>query len=190
MGKKKLDQIERIDNAERRKVTYCKRKKGLLKKSIELSVLCDLKMFIFIYDEGQKRVVHFASDADDDFQAIFDEKLHREFYTNRDYIRVGGRAEDFPGQVDDEEAAVRNSCNLQVEQRQVNTGGSVLNNDHDKNNNHNSQMYKFFSVKREQGLVTSQIGSLNDQMKPQMILRDFDRELERSVSQASEDLEL
>ena len=31
-----------------RKVTLCKRKKGLLKKTIELSVLCDLKIFLYI----------------------------------------------------------------------------------------------------------------------------------------------
>ena len=44
MGKKKLEKIARIENASQRKVTLCKRKKGLLKKGIELSVLCDLKI--------------------------------------------------------------------------------------------------------------------------------------------------
>lgn len=61
MGKKKLERIERIDNDVQRKVTYCKRKKGLLKKTIELSVLCQLKMYMFIFDEKQKRVIHYAS---------------------------------------------------------------------------------------------------------------------------------
>ena len=40
-----------IENVNHRKVTYCKRKKGLLKKSVELSVLCDVSTFVFIYDK-------------------------------------------------------------------------------------------------------------------------------------------
>ena len=51
MGKKKIDKIERINDDIVRRVTYCKRKKGLLKKSIELSILCDVTMFMVIYDK-------------------------------------------------------------------------------------------------------------------------------------------
>ena len=48
MGKKRLDKIARLENNNTRKVTLCKRKKGLIKKMIELSVLCDLKIFMLI----------------------------------------------------------------------------------------------------------------------------------------------
>ena len=48
MGKKRIEKIARIENDNTRKVTLCKRKKGLLKKMIELSILCDLKIFMLI----------------------------------------------------------------------------------------------------------------------------------------------
>ena len=41
MGKRKYEKIDRIENINNRNVTYHKRTKGLIKKSIELSVLCD-----------------------------------------------------------------------------------------------------------------------------------------------------
>ena len=90
MGKRKYAKIERIENNNSRNVTYLKRTKGLIKKSIELSLLCDQKMFLFIYDENRKRVMHYASDETFDFYKIFNDKLEREFLTNDDYIRVGG----------------------------------------------------------------------------------------------------
>ena len=90
MGKRKYAKMERIENKNSRNVTYLKRTKGLIKKSIELSLLCDQKMFLFIYDENKKRVMHYASDESFDFLKIFNQKLEREFLTNDDYIRVGG----------------------------------------------------------------------------------------------------
>ena len=62
MGKRKIEKIQLIENLNHRKVTYCKRKKGLLKKAVELSVLCDVSTFVFVFDKTQKRCVHFASD--------------------------------------------------------------------------------------------------------------------------------
>lgn len=63
----------------------------MLKKAIELSTLCDLKMFVYIYDPKQQRVIHYASDVDFDLVDIFNLKTQREYYTNDDYHRVGGR---------------------------------------------------------------------------------------------------
>jgi len=91
MGKRRVDQIKLINNLSHRKVTYCKRKKGLLKKSIELSILCDLKVFMYIYDKSQKRVIHFASDPSQNILEIFNTENQREYYSNNDYARVGGK---------------------------------------------------------------------------------------------------
>jgi hypothetical protein len=41
MGKKKIEKLKLIDDKLKRNVAFCKRKRGLLKKAIELSNLCD-----------------------------------------------------------------------------------------------------------------------------------------------------
>ena len=102
MGKRRIDQIQLIPNLSHRKVTYCKRKKGLLKKSIELSVLCDLKVFCYIYDPSQQRVIHFASDPSLNLLDIFNRENQREYYTNSDYGRVGGKVGDAESCLDGE----------------------------------------------------------------------------------------
>jgi len=50
MGKKKLVSISKISDKNSRNVTYCKRKRGLIKKAIELSKLCEQKIYLAIFD--------------------------------------------------------------------------------------------------------------------------------------------
>ena len=90
MGKKRIEKFEEITNPKQRKVCLCKRKKGLLKKTIELSVLCDLEIFTLIYDKTHGRVTHFASNEDFDMLELFNKKCQREFFSNLDYNRLGG----------------------------------------------------------------------------------------------------
>ena len=54
MGKRKYETIDLIKDLSSRTVSFNKRAKGLIKKSIELSVLCDQEVFLFVYDKGKK----------------------------------------------------------------------------------------------------------------------------------------
>ena len=94
MGKKRIEKIARLQNDGQRKVTLCKRKKGLMKKMIELSVLCDLKIFMLIQDESNQRTTHFSSHKDFDFVQCFNDLNQREFFSNSDYERVGGARDE------------------------------------------------------------------------------------------------
>ena len=48
MGRNKIA-IQKIKDERTRNITYYKRKKGLLKKAMELSLLCDVELIVGIY---------------------------------------------------------------------------------------------------------------------------------------------
>ena len=50
MGRKKI-KIERISASKNRQVTFNKRKVGLMKKAMELSILCDCRIALIILSE-------------------------------------------------------------------------------------------------------------------------------------------
>ena len=52
------------------KVTYFKRKRGLLKKCIELSMMCDQDMFLVMRDKKYNRLVEFNSTQDFNLKAV------------------------------------------------------------------------------------------------------------------------
>jgi hypothetical protein len=62
----------------------------LVKKCIELSVLCDQEIFLFVADEEKQKVLHYGSSSELDFLQLFNSKYDREFVTNKDYQKVGG----------------------------------------------------------------------------------------------------
>lgn len=63
MGKKKI-QIEEIQNNKTKRLTLNKRKKGLIKKAMELAILCDADVFIEIKnkDSPSKSTMFSSSD--------------------------------------------------------------------------------------------------------------------------------
>jgi hypothetical protein len=85
MSKKKYEKIELISNSNNRNITYYKRIKGLIKKSIELSVLCNQEVYVYVVDPQKKRMLHYSSDPDSNLIDRFNKKLEREFISNHDY---------------------------------------------------------------------------------------------------------
>ena len=62
MGKKKIDNIKYMEDKNQRNITFSKRKRGLLKKVIELSCLCGQEILMFIYDKTKSKILEFRSE--------------------------------------------------------------------------------------------------------------------------------
>ena len=61
MGRKKI-RIERIADERNRQVTFTKRKNGLMKKAMELSVLCDCQIALVIFNSNNKLFQYSSGD--------------------------------------------------------------------------------------------------------------------------------
>lgn len=62
-GRKKI-RIERIQDERNRQVTFTKRKNGLMKKAMELSVLCDCDIALVIFNSNSKLFQYSSSDME------------------------------------------------------------------------------------------------------------------------------
>ena len=70
MGKKKIDEVKLIENINARKITYMKRKKGLVKKAMEISILCGQDIFMVMYDKLNNKIVIYRSSEELDTSQI------------------------------------------------------------------------------------------------------------------------
>lgn len=52
------------------RVTYYKRKRGCLKKCIEMSTICDQDVFVVMLDRNTKRVIELNSTPEFDLKAV------------------------------------------------------------------------------------------------------------------------
>ncbi|KAL6000024.1 hypothetical protein ACLOJK_034701, partial [Asimina triloba] len=72
MGRVKL-KIKRLETASARQVTYSKRKAGITKKAMELSILCDVDVALVMFSPTGKPTV--CVGANNDLAGILDRKL-------------------------------------------------------------------------------------------------------------------
>ena len=61
----------------------------IMKKSIELSVLCNQTVFVLIHDKANEQVIHYASDPSVDVLEVFSQQHYRKFVSNNDYKIMG-----------------------------------------------------------------------------------------------------
>ena len=61
MGKRAIDKTRKIENKNQRNVAFCKRKRGLLKKAIELSRLCDQNILMVVFDPDKQKAIIYQS---------------------------------------------------------------------------------------------------------------------------------
>lgn len=62
MGKKiNRNRIGKIQNERSRQLAYYKRKKGLYKKAMELSMMCDIEIFLAIVDKKNNLSVYIST---------------------------------------------------------------------------------------------------------------------------------
>ena len=92
MGKRKIEHFDLIDNQVQRNITFCKRKRGLIKKAMEMSLLCGQHVLLYLYDEEKNRLVSYSStsnlEADKISKIISKTKSNSrqyEKFTNDDY---------------------------------------------------------------------------------------------------------
>jgi hypothetical protein len=69
MGRRKIE-IEEIANERVRRVTFKKRRIGLLKKAIQLSKLTNAQVILKIYDPEDKTLIEYISNENDDINTI------------------------------------------------------------------------------------------------------------------------
>ena len=91
MGKRKIE-IAKIENKLHSQITYYKRKKGLIKKVMELSLLCDVDIFLVIVDHKQRLSVTTSKSTAEEFIAKnlinFNKKVIKERYNLKDYKKI------------------------------------------------------------------------------------------------------
>ena len=97
MGKRKI-KISKIKNKVSRQITYYKRKKGLIKKAMELSLLCGIDFLLVLVDQKNRLSVTCSQSETHDF--IMKNILNmnnrniKEYYSLKDYNRICGHKKE------------------------------------------------------------------------------------------------
>ena len=90
MGQKKYQSIKLIENERQRLVAFSKRKKGILKKAMECSLLCGKSIYLVIYDQERSKMTQYKSTTDFTAQRVQilsnTQLINVKDYTNKDYV--------------------------------------------------------------------------------------------------------
>ena len=62
--------IDKLENHTQRLYAYAQRKRGLLKKAMEISILCEQDMFLVLFDRKDKKLVTLTSSEDFTIDAV------------------------------------------------------------------------------------------------------------------------
>lgn len=102
MGKKKIE-IEPIESAKTRQLTLAKRKKGLMKKAMELSILCNADIFLSVSsEESPNETFFFSSKEIKVMNKIIGQTIKKDknaIYFKDDYKKLFQKKSKFPVQV-------------------------------------------------------------------------------------------
>jgi len=87
MGRNKI-KIERIANERNRQATFTKRKNGLFKKAMELSILCDCEISLIIFNNQSGKYFQYGSSDNEKIllRYIDSDELPVQSYINSDYF--------------------------------------------------------------------------------------------------------
>ena len=69
MGRKQIE-IKKIVDKVAKEYAFAQRKRGLLKKTIELGILCDLELSLVIYDPEKNALIEYATENMTDQRVI------------------------------------------------------------------------------------------------------------------------
>ncbi len=109
MGKRKIE-ISKIENKLASQITFYKRKKGLIKKAMELSLLCDVEIFLVVVDfKGHLSLTTCKSQIDDFIRKNIinmNNRIIKESFTLNDYRKVFGKEYEKKNYLDDSDIEI------------------------------------------------------------------------------------
>ena len=97
MGRRKVDKTKLIEDKGLRDTAFCKRRRGIIKKVIEMSSTCAQRIFLVAYDPEKNKAFQFSSDPDFSFSEAYqavrrirksNQPHNFEMYGNEDYDRL------------------------------------------------------------------------------------------------------